>query len=456
MILLQLAAAYLTLFAAGMGVTLLLLRSLSRLNLLECGCLAWLFGVGVVSLLLWIGGTLVSGVILQAIVTVACLALGVTGWRAKQRAGVIFELPRPSGITQWLLTIFVLLEIATIFFVSAKHTLGWDGLLNWEIKARYAFVNGGVLPVEYYSSAGRSFSHPEYPLGIPLTELWLYMWIGEAHQFWIKTIFPFFYAAGACLLALIATRISGRCWVGLLIAALFPFIPYFTSGPGGVIVGYVDFPVSIVYLTGLGYLLYSLSTRIEYPFYIYASCLALLPWLKQEGAILWCVLVALGLVVSWQQKKVRLFAVSILPGLFVIISWRLYLKLMDAVPPTDFSPLSVHALLNSAHRVGPICRTLFAEIESTNHWGSFWLLTGLALLYLLVLFRDIRSVVLAGAILVPVMVYSSTYLFSAWPSYTAHVTASMPRLLLHIVPTAWLAIGLALSFRRVEPEKQHT
>ncbi len=402
MILLQLGAAYLTLFGAGMGVTLLLLRSLSRLNLLECGCLAWLFGVGVVSLLLWIGGTLVSGVILQAIVTVACLALGVTGWRAKQRAGVIFELPRPIGITQWLLTIFVLLEIATIFLVSAKHTLGWDGLLNWEIKARYAFVNGGVLPVEYYSSAGRSFSHPEYPLGIPLTELWLYMWIGEAHQFWIKTIFPFFYAAGACLLALIATRISG-C-----------------------------------------------------PFYIYASCLALLPWLKQEGAILWCVLVALGLVVSWQQKKVRLFVVSILPGLFVIMSWRLYLKLMDAIPPTDFSALSVHALLNSTHRVGPICRTLFAEIESTNHWGSFWLLTGLALLYLLVLFRDTRSVVLAGAILVPVMVYSSTYLFSAWPSYTAHVTASMPRLLLHIVPTAWLAIGLALSFRRVEPEKQHT
>src|SRR5438874_10793925 len=154
-----------------MGVALLLLRSLSRLNLLECGCLAWLFGVGVVSLLLWIGGTLVSGVILQAIVTVACLALGLTGWRAKQRAEVIFGLARPSGITQWLLTIFVLLEIATIFFVSARHTVGWDGLLNWVIKARYAFVNGGVIPVEYYSGVGRAVGLLRDPLARPFTEL---------------------------------------------------------------------------------------------------------------------------------------------------------------------------------------------------------------------------------------------------------------------------------------------
>ena len=69
----------------------------------------------------------------------------------------------------------ILVEIAILIFVSFKHTLGWDGLFNWEIKARYAFLSRGTIPAAYYSSAGRVFSHPEYPLTVPLTEVWLYL-----------------------------------------------------------------------------------------------------------------------------------------------------------------------------------------------------------------------------------------------------------------------------------------
>jgi hypothetical protein len=44
-------------------------------------------------------------------------------------------------------------------------------------------------------------------------------------------------------------------------------------------------------------------------------------------------------------------------------------------------------------------------------------------------------------------------MFSAWPSYTAHVTSSFPRLLLHVMPAAWLAIGLALSSLKTQTGK---
>jgi hypothetical protein len=40
--------------------------------------------------------------------------------------------------------------------------------------------------------------------------------------------------------------------------------------------------------------------------------------------------------------------------------------------------------------------------------------------------------------------------FSAWPSYTAHITSSQPRHLLQIVPVGWLAIA-PLSWPRAEP-----
>jgi hypothetical protein len=51
----------------------------------------------------------------------------------------------------------------------------------------------------------------------------------------------------------------------------------------------------------------------------------------------------------------------------------------------------------------------------------------------------------AIGVVAPVILYLTTYIFSSWPSYTAHVTSSLPRLLLHVMPAAWLAIALALS-----------
>src|SRR4029077_5969145 len=125
---------------------------------------------------------------------IACIILAALGWRGKGDSQTKFVVPFPNGMIEWFLASFLVLEIAAIAFASCKHTLGWDGLLVWEIKARYAFMNGGSLPASYYSGPGRAFSHPEYPLGIPFTELWLYLWMGQAHQFWVKTIFGIFYA----------------------------------------------------------------------------------------------------------------------------------------------------------------------------------------------------------------------------------------------------------------------
>ncbi len=452
MILLQLIAAYLILLSAGLGAALLILRGAGRLNLVECGCLAWLFGTGIVSLLLWICGAFTSGLFLQAIVTFVCIALGLIGWRTKQRGDSKFALPLPHGGVEWLLAGFVVIEIATIFFVSCKHTLGWDGLLVWEIKARYALINGGSIPASYYSTPGRAFSHPEYPLGIPFTELWLYLWMGQAHQFWGKTIFPIFYAAGAILLALFAARISGQRWCGLLVTALLPFIPFLTQGPGGVIVAYADFPLSVFYLTALGYLLYSLDKDEPHSFLIYSSCLTLLPWVKQEGVILWFILALLGLVACWRQRRLRVFILAIGPGLLLFGTWHLYLKLMHVISVSDFAPPTLRTLHDNVDRIVPIVRVLFTEIAEEGYWSIFWLLTGLALIYLFVS-RKRHSLLLASAILGPIVLYSSAFLLSAWPSYTAHITSSFPRLLLHVMPAGWLAIGLTLSLPKSETLK---
>ena len=451
MMLLGLAGAYFTLLVGGAGVSLLILRASTRLNLIESACLAWLFGVGVVSLLLWLGGTFTSGLALQCLVAALCLVLGIVGWRTKQWRHAHFSLPRPKSTVEWILATALLLELLIIFVVCLKHTLGWDGLFNWELKARYAFLNFGVLPESYWSSAGRAFSHPEYPLGIPFTELWLYIWMGAPHQFWVKTIFPLFYIAGAFLIALFITRLTGKRWLGLFIALLLPFVPFVTASPGGVIVGYADIPLSVYYVIALGYLLCSLERNLPSSFTAYAASLTLIPWIKSEGVILWSLLALIGLIVALRQKRIRTAILSILPGLFLIIGWRFYLKVMHAVMASDFFQPTLHLLSHNVSRLGTIGGKAFAEISETSHWSIFWLLTLIAIIYLFV-GRRLSRLLLAASVVSPIILYPLIYVFSAWPSYTAHITSSLPRLILHVMPAAWLAIGLALSSPKAQSE----
>lgn len=445
---LGLFAAYLTLFAAGLGVVVLLVRT-STINMIECAALSWLFGAGVVSLLLCLGGIAFSGWALQLLVTLACVALGFAGWRIKKTNAIRFSLPRPNNRLEWILATLLLVELLTIFFVSLKHTLGWDGLFNWEIKARYAFLNSGTLPQSYYSSSGRAFSHPEYPLAIPFTELWLYLWMGAPHQFWIKTIFPLFYISGALLLALFVARLTGKRWLGLLIALLMPFVPFVTASPGGVTVGYADIPLAVFYVAALGYLLLSSESNSRQTLVLYGATLTFVPWVKSEGVILWSVLALLGLIVGFVRHRLRPFVIAILPGLLLIVSWRVYLKAIHAVMPSDFARPTFDLLTNNLNRLGPIFRITFAEISEPTHWSIFWLLAVVAIIYL-VAARKFSRFVLAVGLLAPVLLYLCTYLFSAWPSYTSHITSSLPRLFLQVMPAAWLAIGLAFSQSKAE------
>ena len=450
MIVLGLFAALSTIALAGFGVTLSIFARVDRINLIECVCLSWLLGCGIVSLLLWAWGGLCSGLLLQAVVTAACLLCAIVGWRAKRHAGVKFHLPRPATITEWILAGIIAIEVAILIFVAFKHTLGWDGLLNWEIKARYAFLNGGTIPASYYSNPGRAFSHPEYPLGIPFTELWLYLWMGEPNQFWVKIIFPLFYAACAPLLALLVTRLSGNRAIGLLSAALLPFVPSISASPGGIVVGYVDIPLSAFYLAALGYLLLWFKTTDDRFLMVFAAGSALLTWIKSEGIILWGMIVLIGFGLSFAKRRLAQFSMSVVPGFLVIVIWRIYLRAVHLWPHSEFG-VSFSALRENIGRLRDIAGILFAELSSTVHWSIFWLIAAVAVIYLCAS-RQLERIALACAVVVPVILYSSIYVFSTWPSYSAHMTSSVPRLLLHVMPAGWLAIGLALGQTKRETE----
>lgn len=430
MIALSLVAAILTLLAAGYGMVSLLAPKEASLTECERLALAWLLGSVTVSFSLWILGQMLRGVYLQSTEVGICLLLGLIAWRRGQR----FSFYRPS-----LLQILLVLEIALVFYGSFRNPLGWDGLFNWEIKARYAYLNGGSVPSAIFADHGRVFSHAEYPLAIPFTELWFYLWVGEPNQFLLKLIFPAFFAAEVFFLAATLSRAIGAT-LGHGLAALLFFIPQFTIQPGSAIVGYADLPLSFCYLAAITFLLRSLRSPDFLPLFV--GCGMWLPWFKREGAILLLVALACAMPLLWAPKRRAFY--YILPMVVPLLSWKLFLFLRQPLATGEFARLSFSTLIARSDRIGPILGAFRDEICRVGDWSCFWLIILVAIIYLFPRWRELRVTLLLLALVVPIICYLSTYLFSNWTSLQGHLAMSLSRLLMQVAPLGFVAIALAL------------
>src|SRR5438309_88101 len=287
--LIEVLAALATILAAGFGALTLILRDPKCLSFAEQLALSWLGGTGIVSLSIWLFGFVLSGPALFSVVSFICVVLPFIAWKTK--GAFRFQELRQTNPIELALACILAVEILAVGYLAFAHTLGWDGLLNWEIKARYAFANGGVMPAAYFQDAGRAFSHLEYPL---------------------------------C-----ANRNSDNG----------------------------DF------------------------FRIYAVCLAFLPWVKREGVILWMIAAICGAFVIWRNKRSPKYLCALLPGLCIVLAWRIYLSQMHAVSSSDFMEVNLVNLRANIHRFGPILSGFAYEFTDLRAWGLFWLVAGLAGVY---------------------------------------------------------------------------
>jgi hypothetical protein len=434
-------AALAVIFLSGYGVVRWLLRDAGRLWWPEITGLAWLVGSGIVSLLLALGGMVARGPMLVALVAVGALAIGVSLWRGARNG----ERPGwyPSGTRPWevALTFLLVLPIGMLAWQAMRETLHWDGLLVWEIKARLAFQHGGALPLSYYSdSATHGWSHPGYPLYLPMLELWLYLWIGEASQFWVKALFPFFYLAAVSVLWSAGLRLTGRVWIGAAAAWLLLLVPRAVGARAGLLQGYADLPLAMLYLAAVAALLVGAGGDRAW-LRVAAVMSALLPWVKQEGLVLWA---CFALVAAWLWRREWRVALAVaLPGLATILAWRGFLAAVSLTPPETFLPMTIETLQANLPRVPALLRRLGEELIAIRRWSLLWPLTLLALLVLAVRCRRLATP-LALAVLVPLGVYLVPYVFTALQPYEMHVETSIDRLVLQVVPVAVLALALVL------------
>ena len=135
----------------------------------------------------------------------------------------------------------------------------------------------------------------------------------------------------------------------------------------------------------------------------------------------------------------------------MIGAWRLYLNATHALQAADFLPFNLETFRTHLNRVLPLLSALLAEFYSLPTWSLFWFIVAVAFLYAVPRMRDPGVIVVLVALITPIVLYLSLYLFSSWPNYLDHVGLSISRLLMQVAPIGFLLIVLAISRR---PERR--
>ena len=444
--------ALLTLFTAGFGAVLLIVPRDRSLTVIEMSSLAIVLGAAFVSLASFWLGLFLSGLILRSTLTALCIVMGATGIARKRSAPSILS-GGPSGAGAFLLMGILAVQTGLILWLALLLTFGWDGLLIWEFKARLACLHGGVIPIDYFRDLSRYWTKPRYPLFLPLSEAWIYNWLGRCDEGLAKLIFPLLYLAALGFLYIGGSRFGGTWWRGFLPAVLLFFVPLAVVGEGSVSSGYADFPLAVLYLASVIYLLEYWETGDKGALRILGITAAALPWIKQEGIILWLTLGFLTTVKTAQRRSIRLVLPMALPGILVFSGWRVYLALVKVKVGRGFLPFDLTTLWSNLGRSTAIAQAAVIEMMDWKHWSILWPAALLSLILLLVSNHRKDFVVLLLAVTLPITMYSGIFIFSAWAPFMDHLNSSMPRLFLQVSLVALLIVGLAIPNGRHCPEE---
>ncbi|MFN8485728.1 MAG: hypothetical protein U0768_22020 [Anaerolineae bacterium] len=442
--------AIFALITAGVGLAGLVTPRGWTWSAAEGLAVALMLGATFVSLAVFVIGFTLRGVALQLAVLSAAAALGLAGIAVgRRRQGKVHVArPTPGELAAWVVVLAQLGGAAWLAFY--RSDLGWDGLVNWELKAHLACLNNGSPPLAYFQDSTWVRTHPTYPWLVPGIETWLYLWAGQCSQSLAK-LAPFLFCAAAVgLLYAGGVRLAGSRLTGLLAAILLFCIPLVLIGEGSATSGYADFPVGVAYLGAAIYLLAYIRTRQRGILGLVGAMTVPLVWGKAEGAIL---LACLGLVLAVHLLRdhgaslsIRLTdaSLALLPGLVVYGAWLGFLKLNQTPPPTEFLPMTVSTFAANIGRLGDVAAYWQTMVKDWPTWGAFWPFLLAACIVVVLGARGVPRGILA-LLGLPLAAYSTIFVFSSWADPTDHIQSSLGRLALQIAPLGALTIALALN-----------
>ena len=369
----------------------------------------------------------------------------ITGWN------IVF----PLRIKKQLLQILPLLIIVAFFWHLIQHSLtayliDWDATGIWFIKAKALFLSNGLHNQYFLQSGHYDFSNRAYPIGIPLVMTGffklLHFFDDQAIQFYFVQFFlllplmVYSYIKENFTLSFITRIILS---IGLFITPLF--LNFAHSG-------YVDLPLSFVFMSMIvGFTLLSSSKSIQEDV-SFVSLIALCGFfamqIKNEGTTFTIMALLISFAYFFFRKKrtitkaiISEVAKVLIPIIFLIIPvflWRQFVANEHIV----FYLTGAHILSDSFSRVKTSIY-YYLEVFLNVQVHS---LTTIPVLFLASyqiprLMQRKKLMYLLPTLLIfgQLCTYTFIYAITTMP-FIVQLQSSFPRLLLHILPSLYIAV----------------
>ena len=440
-----------------------------RASGLETQCLAWALGVGAVSFGMWsldrLSVTLAGQIQWLTLAAVAILAWRAWAWiarRAEPAAVRRVRLYSPPPRGRWTHVIAIFLSALLVFQIAALVLAAcgaplriWDSWVTWGMKSRIIFLDGHVSAA-VYADPSRAVTLLGYPLLAPLSQAWLYGWLGAADDRLVGVLSVLHYLALLGLCAAALQRRSAPRLIVLATVTAIALLPNLATWTGAVL---SDVPLALFATVAGLYLVAWLQGEAAGALWIAALAAGLLPWTKNEGLLLWLALVAVLLLLSlygrWAQVQQRPIwpAVGALLAAALVINapWQLFLH-AHPVPNDAFVPVTWAAWQTNANRLPTILRLAVTALAGTRE-SYAWPLAALLVLARVTGLAE-RAPAAARRLIWPdlwllmpviyIALVSLGFVFSDYQPYWQHVSNSIDRLLTHVTPLVvlWLALPL--------------
>jgi hypothetical protein len=328
--------------------------------------------------------------------------------------------------------------IAFLIFLVRRSHGEWDAWSIWNLKARYIFRGGASWRGAFSSILG--FSHPDYPLLIPLNVAGSWILTGkETVATPAALCFLFAFATAALLVSsLRRLRSSSQGYLaGLLLLGSSLFI---IEGPWQ----YADVPAGFFYLAAaVSLALYDACGGSDGRLLALAGLLASFSaWTKNEGVLFFVALLASSVVFGFSGQPVRMRIKKISPflaGAAPVVLIQIVFKLLVAGAPNDI--LSGGSRLEKLLSLPRYIQT--ARAFAFEMWGfGGWSVSVIILLCIclaafgVAIDHETRRAIRALVGTICIMFVGLFFIFIITPYDLAwHLDSALHRLLLQMWPT---------------------
>lgn len=356
----------------------------------------------------------------------------------------------PIRPLEWALVAVIVLQASFALLNSIAMPIeGYDTWVIWFLKGKAFFIDRGVGR-SFFLNAVYSNGNPgayEYPLMVPLAVTLGYLGIGGADDQTVKILFSLYYISLLGFFYLFLRSIAGR-ESSLVSTAMLSTVPRIMEQAGLTGVGYADLPLSVYFLGGAAFGYRYIAGMDIKDLALSAIFLGIGAWTKNEGLTFACAGMSLlfaAATIFHGAKAFKQIALALFLAALFSLPWQIYKGTLPGLSVTMVSDLSFKTVCANIVRLPFIFKAILPKLFTANKYHLTWALylTGVFVSWRRLL-RHPNFLYLHALILIQFAFYIFVYMITTF-ELVAHIDTSFDRLTIHLLPVAFLCIGISWS-----------